>query len=124
MSGYFKEDSIESIEKLGQWEISRDEIAQQIGLQGKDDKGWISIIVHGVVPQKTGKKYFMVCDHITEDKDWFGAFCFSEKNPYQNGRLWLNPDHDLVFATYISEAPFWNYGYKNIFPQFDPDQQK
>ena len=124
MSGYFKEDSIDNIEKLGQWEISRDEVVRQIALQGKDDQGWISIKVHGVVPQKTGKKYFMVCDHITENKDWFGALCFSEKNPYQNGRFWLNPDHDLVFATYSSKAPLWNYGYEHIFPQFDPNQQK
>ena len=55
-------------------------------------------------PTREWKDLFLVCDKISENRAWFGAFAFGEGNPYPGGRHWLHPGHDLVFRTYVGKT--------------------
>ena len=104
MSGFIREGNPTTGPKYGAWELSRDDILNQLAAQSltEDDSGWITINMRGQIPQEIGKTYFLVCDKILE-KSWFGDFAFGEGNPYPHGRIWFNPDHDLVFRTYVGQ---------------------
>ena len=106
MSGYVRANNPDKGPKLGEWELSRDEIVNQLASQGlaETEAGWITIRMRGVIPQDKGKTYFLVCDFIDDGRPWFGAFAFSEGNAYSFGRHWLHPDHDLVFRTYVGKT--------------------
>ena len=103
MSGFVRADNPDTGPKYGEWSISREEIINQLALQGltETDRGWITIQMRGEIPQEKGKIYFIVCDQISDKRAWFGAFAFAEGNSYKKGRFWLHPDHDLVFRTYV-----------------------
>jgi len=103
MSGFVRADNPDSGPKYGEWSISREEIVNQLALQGltETDRGWITIQMRGEIPQEKGRMYFMVCDQISDKRSWFGAFAFAEGNSYKKGRFWLHPEHDLVFRTYV-----------------------
>ena len=107
MHGFLREGNPNTGPKLGEWDLSRDDIVNQIAAQGlaSRDAGWITIRMRGEIPQIGGKTYFLVCDKITGGKPWFGAFAFGEGNPYLPGKFWLHPDHDLVFRTYVGKTP-------------------
>jgi hypothetical protein len=104
MSGFIREGNPSTGPKYGAWDLSRDDILNQLATQSltEDDSGWITINMRGEIPQEIGKTYFLVCDKISE-KSWFGDFAFGEGNPYPHGRIWFNPDHDLVFRTYVGQ---------------------
>ena len=119
MGGFIKKGSLNNTSKVGEWSISTAEIAEQIKSQGIDRYGWISIKINGIVPQNIGEKYFFVCNEISDGKSWFGAFCFSNKNPYKGGEFWLNPNHDLVFCTFVSAIPSM-HGNELIHPSILP----
>ncbi len=106
MRGFVRKSNPNNGPKLGQWELSRDDIVAQLANQGlqETEPGWITIAIKGRVPQENGSTYFLVCDQIDDDKSWFGAFAFSEGNTYLSGRHWLHPDHDLVFRTYVGKT--------------------
>ena len=106
MSGFVRAENPDSGPKYGEWSLSREEIVNQLALQGlKDtDRGWITIQMRGNIPQQAGKLYFLVCDKISDKRAWFGAFAFAEGNSYKKGRFWLHPDHDLVFRTYVGKT--------------------
>ena len=103
MSGFVRADNPDSGPKYGEWSISREEIVNQLALQGltETDRGWITVQMRGEIPQEKGRMYFMVCDQISDKRAWFGAFAFAEGNSYKKGRFWLHPEHDLVFRTYV-----------------------
>lgn len=105
MSGFIREGNPSTGPKYGAWKLSRDDILNQLAAQSltENDSGWITIHMLGQIPQQTGKTYFLVCDKIPE-KSWFGDFAFGEGNPYPHGRIWFNPDHDLVFRTYVGKT--------------------
>ena len=107
MHGFLREGNPNTGPKLGEWDLSRDDIVNQIAAQGlaSRDAGWITIRMRGEIPQIAGKTYFLVCEKITGGKPWFGAFAFGEGNPYLPGKFWLHPDHDLVFRTYVGKTP-------------------
>ncbi|MDA8775458.1 hypothetical protein N9N13_06990 [Opitutales bacterium] len=107
MHGFLREGNPDSGPKLGEWDLSRDDIVNQIAAQGLGSReaGWITIRMRGEIPQIAGKTYFLVCEKITGEKPWFGAFAFGEGNPYLPGKFWLHPDHDLVFRTYVGKTP-------------------
>ena len=107
MHGFIRKGNPDKGPKLGEWELSRDDIVNQILTQGLSEReaGWITIRMRGEIPQEVGQTYFFVCDKITGGKPWFGAFAFGESNPYKPGRFWLQKDHDLVFRTYIGKTP-------------------
>ena len=107
MHGFIREGNPDNGAKYGEWDISRDDIVNQLVAQGSNDReaGWITIRMRGEIPQIIGKTYFMVCEEITGDKPWFGAFAFGEGNPYNAGKFWLHPEHDLVFRTYVGKSP-------------------
>ncbi len=106
MSGFIRADNPDSGPKYGEWSITREEIVNQLALQGltETDRGWITLQMKGEIPQIAGKLYFMVCDQIGNNRSWFGAFAFAEGNSYKKGRFWLHPDHDLVFRTYVGKT--------------------
>ena len=107
MHGFIREGNPDTGAKFGEWDLSRDDIVNQLSAQGINDReaGWITIRMKGKIPQIAGKTYFFVCDKITGGKPWFGAFAFGEGNPYKEGKFWLHPDHDLVFRTYVGKTP-------------------
>ena len=107
MHGFIREGNPDNGAKYGEWEISRDDIVNQLAAQGTNGReaGWITLRMRGKIPQIIGKTYFMVCEEITGDKPWFGAFAFGEGNPYKAGKFWLHPEHDLVFRTYVGKTP-------------------
>tara|TARA_B100002019_G_scaffold49696_1_gene42306 strand:+ start:4422 stop:5447 length:1026 start_codon:yes stop_codon:yes gene_type:complete len=106
MSGFVRADNPNTGPKLGEWSITRDEIINQLALQGltETDRGWITLQMRGEIPQQAGRMYFIVCDQIGNKRAWFGAFAFAEGNSYKKGRFWLHPDHDLVFRTYVGKT--------------------
>jgi len=106
ISGFVRADNPDSGPKYGEWSLTRDEIVNQLALQGltETDQGWITLQMRGEIPQETGRMYFIVCDKIGDKRPWFGAFAFAEGNPYKGGRFWLHPDHDLVFRTYVGKT--------------------
>ena len=107
MHGFIREGNPSTGPKYGEWDLTRDDIVNQIANQGlsERDSGWITIRMRGEIPQVAGKTYFFVCDKITGNKPWFGAFAFGEGNPYKSGRFWLHKEHDLVFRTYVGKTP-------------------
>lgn len=107
MHGFIREGNPDKGAKFGEWDLSRDDIVNQLSAQGINDReaGWITIRMKGNIPQIAGKTYFFVCDNITGGKPWFGAFAFGDGNPYKQGKFWLHPDHDLVFRTYVGKTP-------------------
>ena len=107
MHGFIREGNPDSGAKYGEWDISRDDIVNQLAAQGTNEReaGWITLRMRGKIPQIIGKTYFMVCEEITGNKPWFGAFSFGEGNPYKAGKFWLHPEHDLVFRTYVGKTP-------------------
>ena len=117
MSGVLREGSPEQGRKIATWSLSRDEIVSQLATQGlrEEDYGWIDVkFKEPTAPLEVGKKYFVVCERISDGKHFFGAFSFGEGNPYKGGRHWLHPEHDLVFRSYVGheekppEAPEGN----------------
>ena len=107
MHGFIREGNPDSGAKFGEWDLSRDDIVNQLAAQGLDNRqaGWITIRMRGKIPQIMGKTYYFVCEKIVGGKPWFGAFAFGEGNPYQAGKFWLHPEHDLVFRTYVGKTP-------------------
>ena len=107
MQGFIRKGNPEKGPKLGNWELSRDDIVNQLLAQGMSERdgGWITIRMRGEIEQEIGQTYFFVCDKIIGGKPWFGAFAFGDGNPYKPGRFWLHKDHDLVFRTYIGKTP-------------------
>jgi hypothetical protein len=104
MSGVLREGSPEQGRKIATWSLSRDEIVSQLATQGlrEVDYGWIDVkFKEPTVPLEVGKKYFVVCERISDGKHFFGSFSFGEGNPYKGGRHWLHPEHDLVFRSYV-----------------------
>ena len=106
MGGFVRAKTPDSGPKLGEWNLSREEIVMQLSSQGLQPRqaGWITIEMLGDIPQVKGVQYFLVCDYITEGKAWFGEFAFAEANPYAAGSHWLNPSHDLVMRTYVGKT--------------------
>jgi hypothetical protein len=106
MSGFIRANNPDTGPKYGEWSITREEIVNQLAIQGltEIDRGWITLQMRGEIPQQKGKLYFIVCDKIEGNRGWFGAFAFAEGNSYKNGRFWLHPEHDLVFRTYVGKT--------------------
>ncbi len=106
MSGFVRSGNPDTGPKYGEWSISREEIINQLAIQGltETDRGWITLQMRGEIPQEAGRMYFLVCDDIGDKKAWFGAFSFAEGNNYKKGRFWLHPEHDLVFRTYVGKT--------------------
>lgn len=106
MSGFIRANNPDTGPKYGEWSISRDEIIDQLAVQGltEIDRGWITLQMRGEIPQQKGRLYFIVCDKISDKRSWFGAFAFAEGNTYKKGRFWLHPEHDLVFRTYVGKT--------------------
>ena len=106
MGGFVRAGNPKTGPKFGSWELSRDDIVNQLSGQGLAEReaGWITIRLKGEIPQEAGKTYFLICDRISEGRPWFGAFAFGDGNPYLAGRHWLHPEHDLVFRTYIGKT--------------------
>ena len=106
MSGFVRSGNPDTGPKFGKWELSRDDIINQLNNQGlkETQAGWITLRMRGMIPQETGKTYFLVCEKISDERSWFGAFAFGEGNPYPYGRHWLHPEHDLVFRTYVGKT--------------------
>ena len=123
MSGFVRADNPDSGPKLGEWSLSRDDIINQLALQGltETDRGWITLQMRGEIPQQSGRMYFIVCDEIGNKRAWFGAFAFAEGNSYKNGRFWLHPEHDLVFRTYVGKTADQLEKEQRGEPLFDSD---
>jgi hypothetical protein len=121
MSGVLREGSPEQGRKIATWSLSRDEIVSQLATQGlrEVDYGWIDVkFKEPTVPLEVGKKYFVVCERISDGKHFFGSFSFGEGNPYKGGRHWLHPEHDLVFRSYVGheEKPVLEPPAQNVIP--------
>ena len=104
MSGVLREGNPDKGRKIATWSLSRDEIVSQLATQGlrEEDYGWIDVkFKEPTAPLEVGKKYFVVCERISDGKHFFGSFSFGEGNPYKGGRHWLHPEHDLVFRSYV-----------------------
>ena len=123
MSGFIRADNPNTGPKYGAWSISREEIVNQLALQGltETDRGWITLQMKGEIPQQKGRLYFIVCDYIADNRGWFGAFAFAEANSYKPGRFWLHPEHDLVFRTYIGKTAHQLDKEQRGEPLFDSD---
>ena len=123
MSGFVRADNPDSGPKYGEWSITREEIVNQLALQGltEIDRGWITLQMRGEIPQQAGRMYFIVCDKISDKRAWFGAFAFAEGNSYKNGRFWLHPEHDLVFRTYVGKTADQLEREQRGQPLFDSD---
>jgi len=106
MSGFIRKGNPSTGAKYGAWKLSRDDILNQLSAQGlsERDSGWIMIRMRGEIPQEIGQAYFLVCNRIEGEKQWFGSFAFGEGNPYKAGRHWMNSEHDLVFRTYVGKS--------------------
>ena len=67
MHGFFREGNPDNGPKYGEWELSRDDIVNQIAAQNlaPREAGWITIRMRGEIPQIAGKTYFLVCEKIT-----------------------------------------------------------
>lgn len=106
MSGSVRASNPDRGPKFGSWEISRDDIVNQLAGQSltETEAGWITLRMRGEIPMEAGKTYFLICEKIADGKPWFGAFAFGEGNPYRFGRHWLHPGHDLVFRTYVGKT--------------------
>ena len=123
MSGFVRADNPDTGPKYGEWSITREEIVNQLALQGltEIDRGWITLQMRGEIPQQAGRMYFIVCDQISDKRAWFGAFAFAEGNSYKNGRFWLHPEHDLVFRTYVGKTADQLEREQRGQPLFDSD---
>lgn len=123
MSGFIRADNPDTGPKYGEWSITREEIVNQLAVQGltEIDRGWITLQMRGEIPQQKGKLYFIVCDKIEGNRGWFGAFAFAEGNSYKHGRFWLHPDHDLVFRTYVGKTSDQLEKEQKGEPLFDSD---
>jgi len=124
MSGFVRADNPDNGPKLGEWSLTREEIVNQLAVQGltEIDAGWITLQMRGEIPQQKGRMYFIVCDQIGNKRPWFGAFAFAEGNPYKQGRFWLHPDHDLVFRTYVGKTADQLDKEQRGEPLFDSDE--
>ena len=73
MSGFVRADNPDTGPKYGEWSITREEIVNQLALQGltEIDRGWITLQMRGEIPQQAGKMYFVVCDKIADKRSWF-----------------------------------------------------
>jgi hypothetical protein len=123
MSGFIRADNPDSGPKYGEWTLSRNDIINQLAVQGltETDQGWITLQMRGEIPQQKGKLYFIVCDQIGNKRSWFGAFAFAEGNSYKKGRFWLHPEHDLVFRTYVGKTADQLEKEQKGEPLFDSD---
>ena len=103
MSGFIRAGNPDRGTKLAEWSLSREDVVKQLAKRGVSelDYGWIDVFMLGEAVMEVGKTYYMVCDHISDGKLWFGAFSFSEGDSYKGGRHWLHPEHDLVFRSYV-----------------------
>ena len=138
MSGFVRAGNPDTGPKYGEWSITREDIVNQLALQGltEIDRGWITLQMRGEIPQQAGRMYFIVCDQISDKRAWFGAFAFAEGNSYKQGRFWLHPEHDLVFRTYVGKTadqlereqkgePLFDSGTASLVPSKDvPDAPK
>jgi len=106
MSGFIRAGNPDRGTKLAEWSLSREDVVKQLAKRGVSelDYGWIDVFMLGEAVMEVGKTYYMVCDHISDGKLWFGAFSFSEGDSYKGGRHWLHPEHDLVFRTYVGQS--------------------
>ena len=61
MSGFVRADNPDTGPKYGEWSITREEIVNQLALQGltEIDRGWITLQMRGEIPQQAGKMYFV-----------------------------------------------------------------
>jgi len=123
MSGFIRADNPDSGPKYGEWSLTRDDIINQLAVQGltEIDQGWITLQMRGEIPQQKGRMYFIVCDQIGNKRSWFGAFAFAEGNTYKKGRFWLHPEHDLVFRTYVGKTADQLEKEQKGEPLFDSD---
>jgi hypothetical protein len=126
MRGFVRESNPKKGPRLGEWELTRDEIVNQLAAQGLNETqaGWITIRMRGNIPQESGKTYFLICKEIDDGKPWFGAFSFSEGNSYLPGRHWLHPDHDLVFRSYVGKTSEQIAKEQKSAANFQPAQPK
>ena len=141
MSGVLREGDPDRGRKIATWSLSREDVVAQLGAQGLSDidYGWIDLkFKEPSEPLVIGKKYFVVCERISDGKHFFGAFSFGEDNPYAGGRHWLHPEHDLVFRSYVGneektliEAPEGNVTKSPVVippgvptPQYSEDKRK
>ena len=60
MRGFVRESNPNTGTVFGEWELSRDEIVNQLAAQGlaENEPGWITIRMRGEIPQEAGKTYF------------------------------------------------------------------
>ena len=61
MSGFVRAGNPNTGAKYGSWELSRDDIVNQLSGQGLEEResGWITIRLRGEIPQEAGKTYFL-----------------------------------------------------------------
>ena len=73
MRGFVRESNPNTGTVFGEWELSRDEIVNQLAAQGlaENEPGWITIRMRGEIPQEAGKTYFLVCKEIDDERPWF-----------------------------------------------------
>ena len=105
MGGFVRAGNPNTGPKFGSWELSRDDIVNQLSGQGlaeREADGSPSCLRGNSA--RRGKTYFLICDRISEGRPWFGAFAFGDGNPYLPGGHWLPPRHDLVFRTYVGKT--------------------
>ena len=62
MRGFVRTNNPDKGQKLGEWELSRDEIVNQLASQGLEETqaGWITIRMRGEIPPAKGTTYFLV----------------------------------------------------------------
>ena len=60
MHGFISEGNPDTGPKLGEWDLSRDDIVNQLAAQGLNirEAGWITIRMQGEIPQIAGKLTF------------------------------------------------------------------
>ena len=104
MKGFIKEEDDENGTIVANWSISKDDLMMQFAGLKRAEQNWVIINVISNSQLQLGKTYYIVCENISEEKEWFGNFSFSDKNSYQDGRFWYNQNHDLMFRTYVKPA--------------------
>ena len=118
MSGFIREGNPSTGPKYGAWQLSRDDILDQLAAQSltENDSGWITIQMLGEIPQEIGKTYFLVCEKI-EEKSWFGDFAFGEGNPTRT------EEFGLILITILFSAPMWAEHYPTAMtPKICPNR--